>query len=213
MRNHLERDLDGLHRRLLALAGAVEDAVRDGLRALRRRDAALARRVIDGDGAIDREENRLEEECLKVLALHQPLATDLRRVVAALQINTELERMADLAVNIAERAEDLAGLPPVAVPAPVGPMAERAAAMLRRCLDAFVHLDATLARRVIGLDGEVDRYHREAVGELIEAMQAAPAGVPAWLALFPAAGHLERIADHAMADGPEWSEFWMSMAA
>jgi phosphate transport system protein len=197
MRNHLERDLDGLHRRLLALAGAVEDAVRDGLRALRGRDAALAHRVIDGDGAIDREENRVEEECLKVLALHQPLATDLRRVVAALKINTDLERMADLAVNIAERAVALAGMPPVEVPAPFGPMAERVAAMLRRSLDAFVNLDAALARRVIGLDDEVDRYHREAVGELIEAMRAAPAGVPAWLSLLSAAGHLERIADHA----------------
>jgi phosphate transport system protein len=197
MSKHWERDLVNLERHMLTMAGAVEEAIHLGIRALRERNPALAQRVIDGDAAIDEEENYVEDECLKMLALHQPVATDLRRIVAVLKINTDLERMADLAVNIAERAADLAQRPPVAVPAHVGPMAERATAMVRNGLDAFVNLDARLARRVIRQDDEVDRYNREVIEELMDAMRASPAAIPALLSLFSVARRLERIADHA----------------
>ncbi len=197
MSKHWERDLDDLQRRLLVMAGGVEEAIHLGIRALRERDAALAQGVIAGDARIDQEENEVEEECLKMLALHQPVATDLRRVIAALKINTELERMADLAVNIAERAASLAGLPPLPVPAHVAPMAERTVAMVRRSLDAFVNLDPRLARRVIRLDDEVDGYNREIIDELLGGMRASPALVPACMLLFSAVRQLERIADHA----------------
>jgi phosphate transport system protein len=197
MSKHWERDLTELQRLLLAMAGSVEETIQLSIRALGERDPALARRVIDGDAAIDAEENRVEEECLKMLALHQPVASDLRQVIAALKINTELERMADLAVNIAERAAALAALPPLGIPSQVVPMAERTVAMVRRSLDAFVGLDARLARRVIRLDAEVDGYNREVIEELLAGMRATPALVPACVSLFSAVRQLERIADHA----------------
>ena len=108
MSKHLERDLENLQRDILGMAASVEEAIHKAIRALQERDVDLAREVIDGDNAIDEEENRVEEECLKILALHQPVAIDLRRIAAVLKINTDLERMADLAEDIAERAEALA---------------------------------------------------------------------------------------------------------
>ena len=102
MSKHLERDLDELQKDLLALAASVEEAIHKAIRALQERDVALAEEVVDGDNDIDEEENHVEEECLKVLALHQPVAVDLRRVTAVLLINTDLERIADHATNIAE---------------------------------------------------------------------------------------------------------------
>src|SRR5262245_50992981 len=104
MGKHLLRDLDNLQRDLLALAGLVEEAVYKATRALQERDARLAREVIAGDGQIDQEENHLNEDCLKILALHQPVAVDLRRIASAMMITTDLERMGDLAEEIAERA-------------------------------------------------------------------------------------------------------------
>src|SRR5215831_13557110 len=110
MSKHLERDLENLQRDILAQAGAVEEAIHKSIRALQERDTELAQQVIDGDARIDEEENLVEEECLKILALHQPVAVDLRRTAAILKINTDLERMADLAADIAERAIRLAEL-------------------------------------------------------------------------------------------------------
>src|SRR5213080_2529113 len=116
MSKHLERDLDNLQRDLLTLAASVEEAIHKAIRSLQERDAVLARQVVDGDNEIDEEENHVEEECLKILALHQPVAVDLRRITAALKINTDLERMADLAEDIAERAMHLAQPPYIAIP-------------------------------------------------------------------------------------------------
>ena len=116
MSKHWERDLDNLQRHLMELATSVEEAIFKGTRSLQERDPSLAREVVEGDSAIDQEENHIEDECLKMLALHQPVAIDLRRIIAALKINTDLERMADLAVNIAERALGLVELPRIAVP-------------------------------------------------------------------------------------------------
>jgi phosphate transport system protein len=197
MSKHLERDLENLQQDVLAQAAAVEEATYGAIRALQQRAAGLARQVIAGDDAIDRRQNRIEEECLKILALHQPVAQDLRRVAAVLAINTDLERMADLAVDIAERALRLAELPPVPVPEKLQQMTDLTASMVRQSLECFFNLDARLARRVCLLDDEVDRYNAEIIQELIGLMRASPDRIEAALSLFSAARHLERIADHA----------------
>ena len=197
MSKHLERDLDNLQHDLLALASSVEEAIHKATHALQDREPVLAREVIEGDNAIDEEENHIEEECLKMLALHQPVAIDLRRVVSALKINTELERMADLAEDIAERAVHLAHLPEVSVSAKLQRMTDVTTTMVRHSLDAFVNLDPRLARVVCRLDDEVDKFNHEIIEELIEVMQKSPELVEPGLSMFSAVRHLERIADHA----------------
>src|SRR6266850_3662770 len=160
---HLHRDLENLQRELLALATSVEEAIQKAVAALTRRDAELAQQVIAGDAEIDQEENLVEEECLKLLALHQPVAVDLRRIAAAMKINTDLERMADLAEDIAERALHLSQLPEIAIPEKLQRMTDLTAAMVRQSLDAFVNLDSHQARRVCRFDDEVDRHNRDII--------------------------------------------------
>ena len=197
MSKHLERDLDNLQREIVTLAASVEEAIHKAIRALQDRRADVAQEVIDGDNQIDADENHVEEECLKMLALHQPVAVDLRRIASALKINAELERMADLAEDIAERAVHLSRLPPVPVPTGLQSMTDLTTAMVRQSLDAFVNLDARLARVVMRLDDEVDRYNQEIIDELIQRMRTAPEMVEPGISLFSATRHLERIADHA----------------
>ncbi|MCS6851491.1 MAG: phosphate signaling complex protein PhoU [Gemmataceae bacterium] len=197
MSKHLERDLDNLQRDIVSLASQVEETLYKAIRSLERREADLARQVIVGDAQIDEQENHIEEECLKILALHQPVAIDLRRIATVLKINTDLERMADLAVDIAERAVALHRLPLIPIPNDLQRMTDLATSMVRQSLDAFVHLDARLARRVIRLDDEVDRYNREIIDELVRLMQQSPEMVEAGLSLFSVTRHVERIADHA----------------
>jgi phosphate transport system protein len=197
MSKHLQRDLENLQHDILALASSVEDSIHKAIRALQERDTDLAQRVIEGDEQIDREENHVEEECLKILALHQPVAVDLRRTAAILKINTDLERMADLAVDIAERARHLNQLAPIPIPQKLQRMTDLTTLMVRHSLDAFVNLDPRLARRVCRLDDEVDRFNQEIIEELIGAMEEAPATIESRISLFSATRHLERIADHA----------------
>jgi phosphate transport system protein len=197
MSKHLERDLENLQRDLLALAASVEEAVYLAIQALHHRDADPAEQVIAGDTQIDQEENHVEEECLKILALHQPVAVDLRRIAAALKINSDLERMADLAEDIAERALHLSQLPVVPVPEKLQLMADLTTTMVRQSLDAFVNLDVRQARRVCRLDDEVDRYNHEIIEELIGIMREEPEKVEAGVSLFSATRHLENIADLA----------------
>jgi phosphate transport system protein len=205
MGKHLTRDLEALQRRVMGMAARVEDAIDAATRALHERDRALAREVVAGDAVIDRLENDIYEECLKLQALHQPVAIDLRRVAATFMVTTDLERMGDLAVDMAERAEVLAGLPDVlTAPGQADPLADKfrrvtdlATGMVRESLDAFVNLDARQARRVIRTDDEVDRRHAEVIADLVARMRADPAAVEAGLSLFSAVRHLERIADHA----------------
>jgi phosphate transport system protein len=197
MSKHLERDLDNLQRDILALAASVETAIHKAIRALIERKTTLAQEVIDGDHQIDMEENHVEEECLKMLALHQPVAIDLRRIVAALKINTDLERMGDIAEDIAERAIHLASLPQVPIPARLQRMTDVTTSMVRQSLDAFVNLDARLARLVCRLDDEVDSLNDAIIKELIDTMQQSADMVAPALSLFSATRHLERIADHA----------------
>jgi phosphate transport system protein len=197
MSKHLERDLENLQRDILALAASVEEAVHKSISALQQRDAKLAREVIDGDTLIDEEENHVEEECLKILALHQPVAVDLRRITAAMLINVDLERMADLAEDIAERALALVHPPFIPVPAKLQRMTDLTGSMVRQALDSFVNLDIHLARLVWRLDDEVDSLNNDIIADLIHSMQSSPELVVPGLSLFSATRHLERIADHA----------------
>ena len=197
MTKHFERDLESLRRDILFLAGTVEEAINRTIQALQERDVGLAQQVISGDDAIDSLENRVGNECLKILALHQPVASDLRLIATVLMINTDLERMGDLAVAIAERTLVLAGSPTVTVPGKLQRMTDLTTSMVRQALDSFGHLDAQRARRVCQLDDEVDRYNAEIIQELIGMMQKNPELIEPGLSLFSATRHLERIADHA----------------
>ncbi|HZY87060.1 MAG TPA: phosphate signaling complex protein PhoU [Gemmataceae bacterium] len=197
MAKHLQRDLDELQRDLLALASLVEGQVHKAIRALQDRDPRLAQEVIAGDPQVDLEENHIDEECLKILALHQPVAVDLRRTAAVLMITTDLERVGDLAEEIAERAVHLARPPHLPVSDKLQRMTDLTTMMVRQSLDAFVNLDTTLAQTVIRMDDEVDRYNVQIIDEITQAMKGSPALIDPGLSMFSAVRHLERIADHA----------------
>jgi phosphate transport system protein len=197
MPKQLQLDLERIHQDLLALAASVESAIHDATEALRERDDPLARQVIRGDDAIDREENHVENECLMVLARHQPVAGDLRRVCCAMTINVGLERMGDLAVSIAERALALGDHAVVPVPRELQAMTDLTALMVRQALEAFLREDVRLARSVCRLDDEVDRYNLDCIEEIVAAIKEKPTLVEPGLSLFSAVRHLEQIADHA----------------
>ena len=197
MAKHLDVDLERLHRSLLRMAGYVEDAVVTAATALQARNPDACARVVIGDADIDRLENEVQDECLKILALHQPVAVDLRRISAVLMITTDLERIGDLAVGIAERAAVVSRPPYVPIPEAIGGMTRRTLEMLRDSLDAFVNLDTTAAARVIRADDDVDRDNSEIIDGLIARMQADPNVVEPAMSLFTAVRNLERIADHA----------------
>src|SRR5262245_26345177 len=146
MSKHLQRDMDNLQRDLLALATLVEEAIHNSIQALQRGDAELAQQVIAGDSEIDQKENQVTEDCLKILALHQPVAGDLRRIAVAMMISTDLERMGDLAEEIVERSVILARHPQLAIPEKLQRMTDLTTLMVRQALDCFVHLDPRSAQ-------------------------------------------------------------------
>ena len=195
---HFLRDLEGLWGGVLMLAGVVEDAINRSVRALCDGRADLADEVRDDERAVDRWEVRIERECLKVLALHQPVASDLRRVAAVLKISGDLERMGDLARHIAKRVKKLADDPlAFPVPEPLENLANRALAQVREGLDALTDCDTGLARAVIARDHEVDLLYRNVLKGLKRSIRAHPDRVDNWLRLINTARNLERIADHA----------------
>jgi phosphate transport system protein len=193
----IEDDLNALTRQVMHMGGLVERALDRSLHALLERDSKAAREVIDGDEAIDQLENEIEERCLDVLALRQPVARDLRYVTGVLKIDSDLERMADLAVNIAERAEILAEVPPL----PFRPDVTRLAALVKRMvrdgLDSLQRLDAQLAFHTWQSDAEADRLYRELIGQGIQFMREHPERLGDVMHLIGALRNLERLADHA----------------
>lgn len=196
MSKHLERDLERLQKRIVNFAGLVEEAIYKAVQALQEHNVTLANEVINGDGRIDEMENSITEDCLKMLALHQPVATDLRRIATTFMITTDLERMGDLAKHIAEGAQVLSA-PPVAIPNKMLKMTDVTTSLVRQSLDSFVNLDCPLARRVVRMDDEVDRYNDELIAETMAYMKENPANIESGVTLFTATRHLERIADHA----------------
>jgi phosphate transport system protein len=192
-----EEELSALNRQVLYMGGLVAEALDHSLVALLERDAALANKVIEGDSEVDELENKLEEHCLEYLALRQPVARDLRLVCGILKINSDLERMADLAVNVAERAEVLSRVPPLPFRPDVSRLAATAKRMLRDSLDALVRLDANLAWQTWKADVEADKLYRELIGQSIQFMREHPDRLGDVMHLVGALRNLERLADHA----------------
>ncbi len=194
---HLQREVERLKRLVLSLSATVEQDLRQAVKAIAERDSSLAKQVIERDAEIDQAEIDVEEECLKILALHQPVAIDLRYIVAVLKMNNDLERIGDLAVNIAQRALYLNSQGKVAIPFDFAGIAERTQTMLRSSLDALVGMNAELARKVCSLDDEVDAINRKMYDQVKGAIRANPDNVDALIALLSVSRYLERIADHA----------------
>lgn len=194
---HFHRDLEVAKNHILDMGGLVESAVDKAISALFDRRPALAREVIDGDDVLDEREVAIEIECQKMLALHQPVASDLRFLLTVLKVNNDLERAGDLAVNIAERALFLGERPPLPMPEQILRQAECARAMLRDCLDALVNQDTALARRVRTRDDEVDELNRQMFVVIEGQMRADSGTIERALHLLSCSRHLERIADLA----------------
>jgi phosphate transport system protein len=197
MSKHLERDLEALEREILAQSSLVEEMIAKACRALVDRRVDLVSEVVDSEQQIDEREVKIEEECLKILALHQPVAVDLRRTATVLKINTELERIADLAVNIAERTSSLAAHLDFEIPDKLERMSIDATDMVHDALDAFVEQDVVAAREVCQRDEEIDTLNRQVIDELYESMQARPDQIEPALHVFSISRHVERIADCA----------------
>ena len=197
MSKHLQNDVDQLHRRLMALFGVVEQMADKSVRALCEKHVELAQEVIDTDPKVNETEVEIEEDCLKILALHQPVAADLRRVATVLKINSDLERIADLACNIAERARCMHQHAYFPIPDQLTSMVRQSTLMVKMALDSFVNSDVDLAKRVIQLDQSVDDYNLAVINDLTELMQQDQQYVEPALHCFSASRHVERIADHA----------------
>ena len=194
---HLQKDLEHLDKELLILSSMVEDATNRAILALVDRRLDLARQVMREDDRINHREVLIEEECLKMLALHQPVAADLRFIVAVLKVNNDLERMGDLAVNIAERAAYLATQEPLQVSLDFPKMAEGVRDMVRESLDALSNMNPRLARHVLTMDDEIDDANRGMFDILQELMHRDPSTIERAVHLLSASRHLERIADLA----------------
>ncbi|MGD8394033.1 MAG: phosphate signaling complex protein PhoU [Candidatus Eiseniibacteriota bacterium] len=195
---HLHRDLERLKRDILTMGSMVWDAINAAITALVDRRPELAQEVLSADDAIDEREVEIEEECLKLLALHQPVATDLRFIISILKVNNDLERMGDLAINIAERAAHIStARPPVSAPVDFPAMVESVRKMVDLCLEALVNRDTAQARAVLAMDDEVDDYNRDMFVVLQELMRRSPEKVECAVHWLSASRHLERIADLA----------------
>jgi phosphate transport system protein len=197
MTRHIERQIDQLKEKILRVGTLVEEAFSKAITALINRDIALAQRVMASDEEIDRMEVEVEEECLKILALYQPVAADLRFVVAVLKINNDLERMGDLARNIAKRVAQLANGPTVELPPEIRTMAMLAQDMVKQCLDAVVNADPTLARQVREEDDAVDEARQHIRGRILQGIKAHPEQLENLLRINSVSKHIERIADMA----------------
>jgi phosphate transport system protein len=195
MSKHLERDLENLRGSLLSVGSLVEEAFRKAIAALEGRRRELAEEVVREDQRIDLKEVEVEEDCLKVLALHQPVALDLRFLAAVMKINNDLERMGDYAVSIAERVTHMLSDPPAPLHPDILPMSEVTRRMLRGCLDAFVQSDSAAARRIILEDDQVDLLQARIIKDLRKRMRERPAEVDQALDLFTVTRRIERIAD------------------
>lgn len=193
----LHKEINRLKQQLLGLVAIVEERVDMAVQSVDKRDEDLAKRVIAGDSEIDELEVELEEECLKVLALHQPVAIDLRVLIAVLKINNDLERIGDLAVDIAERGQYFATHQEVKLPFDFPGMAKKAQNMLQKSLDALVNLDVDLAKEVCIADDAVDDMHSNMFRQVEDAIQAQPQYVEQFIGYLSVSRFLERIADHA----------------
>lgn len=197
MRIHLQRDIEKLKRRLLVLSTEVEEAVRQSIRALAERDVALARQVVEREIQTNSMEVDVEEDCLKILALHQPVAGDLRYIIAVLKMDRDLERIADLAAHIAERGLALFDLPALDIPFRLDEMGVKVQSMLKKALDAFVSLNSEAAHEVCAMDGEINAIKKDTFRQVRQAVMEVPQKFDPLMQVMHISRHLERIADHA----------------
>ena len=197
MRVHFQREIDKLKRQILEMSADVEQAVSDAVLSVQKRDAGLAQVVLAHENQTNVRDVDVEEECLKILALHQPVAADLRYLIAVLKINHDLERIGDLATHIAGAGLLLSELPPVDVPLQLGKMAAKSRQMLKQVLDAFVNVDVAAARDIRLADEELDALNRSMATQLKAEITRSPELLEPLLKLMHIARHLERIGDHA----------------
>jgi phosphate transport system protein len=194
---HFQAELEQLKGRLLEMGGLAEEQVRLAVKGLVERDRGLIARVLSADGPLNALHIEVDSRCFTLLALHQPMAVDLRAIVAAVKINTDLERVGDLAINIAEAAGLYVAHPPVKKLIDIPRMATIAQGMLRDALDAFVRRDTELAQRVLNEDDALDTLKSQIFRELLTYMLADPTTIEPALDLILVSRHLERIGDHA----------------
>jgi phosphate transport system protein len=194
----LSREITSLKKKILQMTALVEESVRKSISAVKRKDETLAEEVINDDDHIDLMENELEEECLKILALHQPVAIDLRYVVVCLKINNDLERIGDLAVNIAERAKAISKDKDDFIPESISKMIDAAIAMLKKSLDAFIEMDTGLAEEVSLMDDVLDELNRNMYQEVKEMIMKEPQRTGYLLHVLGVSRQLERIGDYAV---------------
>jgi phosphate transport system protein len=194
---HFREELEALQGRLLEMGGLAEERVRAALQGLVSRDPVLIHKVLSGDEPINQLHIEVDNRCFRLLALHQPMATDLRAIVAAVKINTDLERVGDLAVNIAEASKRYIGHAPVKPLIDIPQMGDIAQAMLRDALDAYVKRDTELAHKVLNEDDRLDRLKTQVFRDLLTHMLQNQSTVEPSLDLILVSRHLERIGDHA----------------
>jgi phosphate transport system protein len=197
MQRHFHEELEGLKQTLLAMGGLVEDQIRRAMRALLERDDVIAQEVIDRDRQVNTYDVEVDEQCVNLLALHQPAAGDLRFITTAMKIVTDLERIGDQAVNIAQRALELNREPQLKPYIDLPRMADRAQRMVKESLDAFVAGDTALARQVCAEDAEVDALKEQIFRELLTFMMEDPRTVSRAIRVILISRFMERVADHA----------------
>ncbi|MFA5338677.1 MAG: phosphate signaling complex protein PhoU [Candidatus Omnitrophota bacterium] len=198
MERHFDEELKDLNARILKMGALAEEAIMNSVKSLKEQDKAMALKVIDSDKQIDMMELEIEERCLEMLALHQPIAIDLRFITTAMKLNNELERIADLAVDIAQRVLEIVDKPLLKPLVDIPKLCAIAQNMVKQGIDAFVNRDIELAKKVVLTDPEADKLRNFVQDELINDYIAkdkstAPRAVP----LLLIARHLERICDHA----------------
>jgi phosphate transport system protein len=211
MRSRFQHGLDELKERLLEMGGMAETAVEMAAESYRKRDGRLAQQVFERERMINQSERTIDEMAVDLLAMQQPMATDLRFVLAVLKINADLERVGDLAVNIAQRSLDLMQQPEVEVPVDIARMTTAVSTMVRRALESFLSAKAEVAQAVLEMDSIVDRMKDEAFVNLVAQMKRNPERVRCYLDVLLIARSLERIADHAT-NIAEDVIFWVSGA-
>ncbi len=194
---YFQKELEKIKKRILSLGAMVEERLRLAILAIEDGDTQIAATIIKSDYEIDEKEVEVEEECLKIMALYQPVAVDLRFLIAVIKINNDLERIADEAVNIAERVTSITGKQNGAFSFDYSRMSEIVDDMLKKSLDALVNLDVDLAFKVVTLDDDVDELHATAYDLIKKELQKTPAQAGSLINLYLISRHLERIADHA----------------
>jgi phosphate transport system protein len=196
-RIRFHQELDELKHRILAMAGMSEQAIDLAVQAYSQRDLALCKRVLNNEDAINRAEREVDEFAIDLLAMQQPMAIDLRFILAVIKINADLERVGDQAVNIVQRVMNMIELPVYELPVDIPAMAARVRSMVRDALRSFIEADTDLAKHVLEADDDVDRINKEAFANLSKFMQNKPEGAVQALDALSIARNLERVADHA----------------